>query len=80
MIDAEMYGMMPRPKIVLCDEVPPNMATVPKTLPEAELLCMLLPLLELAPGRRSAGGCRSRSGRWPGTWPSSGSCAGARGP
>ena len=33
--------MIPRPKIVLMPiDVPPNMATVPKTLPEAELLCI----------------------------------------
>ncbi len=36
MIEAEMYGMIPRPKIVLMPIwVPPNMATVPKIRPAA---------------------------------------------
>ena len=40
MIEAEMYGMIPRPKIVLMPiEVPPNIATVPKSLPAVPLCC-----------------------------------------
>ncbi len=36
MIEAEIYGMIPRPKIVLMPiEVPPNIATVPNTEPAA---------------------------------------------
>ena len=34
MIEAEIYGMIPSPKIVLIPiEVPPNIATVPNSFP-----------------------------------------------
>ena len=41
--------MIPRPKIVLMPiEVPPNMATVPKSLPAALLLCCSCQFLSLS--------------------------------
>ena len=41
--------MIPRPKIVLMPiEVPPNMATVPKTLPAADWPCTSCQLLSFS--------------------------------
>ena len=55
MIDAEMYGMIPSPKIVLMPiEVPPNIATVPNIFPATDDHCALRS--ELEPMLRGGGG------------------------